>query len=170
VYGYLPHLSIAIGAARGQEGNDYGPALGFPSHLQWIFWIFPDGKRPWIKGMNPKRRFTESWEKAICVSTREMAAELEGDLGFDLSPLFIAAGAIWIEIVQSTRIPQSTKMHWRYRSTCPIVLGTHYFSTCMDTMFTWCIDWPSAWVHNYLAKCSKQIKALNNFTCQAVGG
>jgi hypothetical protein len=40
-----------------------------------------------------------------------MAAELEGDLGFDLSPLFIAAGAIWIEIVQSTRIPQSTKMH-----------------------------------------------------------
>jgi hypothetical protein len=61
--------------------------------------------------MNPKRRFTESREKAMCTSTREMTVEVKRDLGFDLSPLFIAAGVIWAEIVQSTRIPQSTKMH-----------------------------------------------------------
>jgi hypothetical protein len=61
--------------------------------------------------MNPKRRFTESREKVMCASTREMAVEVKGDLGFDLSPLFIAAGVIWAEIVQSVRIPENTKMH-----------------------------------------------------------
>jgi hypothetical protein len=40
-----------------------------------------------------------------------MVAEVKEDLGLDLSPLFIAAWAIWAEIVQSARIPQSTKMH-----------------------------------------------------------
>jgi hypothetical protein len=47
----------------------------------------------------------------MCASTREMEVEVKGDLGFDLSPLFIAAGAIWAEIVQSVRIPENTKMH-----------------------------------------------------------
>jgi hypothetical protein len=61
--------------------------------------------------MNPKRRFTESQEMVMCAWTREMAAKVKGDLGFDLSPLFIAVGAIWVEIVQSVRISQSTKMH-----------------------------------------------------------
>jgi hypothetical protein len=61
--------------------------------------------------MNPKWRFTESQEMAMCMRTREMVAEVKGDLGFDLSPLFIAVEAIWVEIVQSIRIPQSTKMH-----------------------------------------------------------
>jgi hypothetical protein len=42
-------------------------------------------------------------------STREMAVEVKGDLGFDLSPLFIEAGVIWVEIVQSVRIPENTK-------------------------------------------------------------
>jgi hypothetical protein len=104
-------LSVAIGAACSQEGNDYGPALGYASHLQWIFGTFSDGKRPWITGMNPKRRFTKSREKTMCASTREMAAEVKEDLGFDLSPLFIVTWAIWAEIVQSTWIPRSTKMH-----------------------------------------------------------
>jgi hypothetical protein len=38
----------------------------------------------------------------------EMAMEVKGDLGFDLSPLFIAAGVIWVEIVHSAQIPQTT--------------------------------------------------------------
>jgi hypothetical protein len=63
------------------------------------------------RGMNPMQRFTELREKAMCTSTREMAVGVKGDLGFDLSPLFIVAGVIWAEIVQSARIPQSTKMH-----------------------------------------------------------
>jgi hypothetical protein len=63
------------------------------------------------RGMNHKWRFTESQEMTMCVSTRKMVVEVKGDLGFDLSPLFIAAGAIWAEIVQSAQIPQSTKMH-----------------------------------------------------------
>jgi hypothetical protein len=61
--------------------------------------------------MNPKWRFTESQEMEMCTRTREMVAEVKEDLGLDLSPLFIAAWAIWAEIVQSARIPQSTKMH-----------------------------------------------------------
>jgi hypothetical protein len=63
------------------------------------------------RGMNHKWRFTESQEMTMCVSTRKMVVEVKGDLGFDLSPLFIVAGAIWAEIVQRARIPQSTKMH-----------------------------------------------------------
>jgi hypothetical protein len=47
------------------------------------------------RGRNPKRRFTEPKEMAmIRARRREMAAEAKGDLGFDLSPLFIAAGVI----------------------------------------------------------------------------
>jgi hypothetical protein len=34
---YLLHLSVAIGALPGQEGNDSGLASGFRSHMQWIF-------------------------------------------------------------------------------------------------------------------------------------
>jgi hypothetical protein len=31
-------FSVANGAPHGQEGNDTGLALGFRSHLLWIFW------------------------------------------------------------------------------------------------------------------------------------
>jgi hypothetical protein len=47
------------------------------------------------RGRNPKRRFTKSEENAAMCARREMAVEEKGGLGFDLSPLFIVAGAIW---------------------------------------------------------------------------
>jgi hypothetical protein len=79
--------------------------------MQWIFGTFPDGKWPWIKGNESYVEIYRIARKGNVTSTREMAAEVKGDLGFDLSPLFIVAGVISAEIVQSIRIPQSTKMH-----------------------------------------------------------
>jgi hypothetical protein len=62
---------------------------------------FPMGSEHGSRGRNPKRRFTESQEMAtICTSRREIAAEVKGGLGFDLSPLFIPAGAIWALTIQ----------------------------------------------------------------------
>jgi hypothetical protein len=62
---------------------------GFLEHFQM-------GSGHGSRGKNPKQRFTKSKEIAtLCARRREMAVEVKGGFGFDLSPLFIAAGAIW---------------------------------------------------------------------------
>jgi hypothetical protein len=67
-------------------------ALIYSGFLEY-FWT---GSSHGSRGRNPKRRFTESKEMAaMCVRRKEMAAEVNGGLVFDLSPLFIAVGAIW---------------------------------------------------------------------------
>jgi hypothetical protein len=49
-----------------------------------------------VRGKNPKRWFTKLQEIAsMCVRRTGIAAEVKETLGFDLTPIFIEAGAIW---------------------------------------------------------------------------
>jgi hypothetical protein len=58
---------------------------GFLEHFQ-------KGSGLGARGRNPKRRFTELQEMVVvCMRRREMAAGVNGALGFGLSPHFIAA-------------------------------------------------------------------------------
>jgi hypothetical protein len=74
---------VTIGALPGHEGNDFGPAFRFRSHLQWILEHFRTGSNHGVRGKNPKRRFTESQEMGlVCARRTEMVAEVKGALGF----------------------------------------------------------------------------------------
>jgi hypothetical protein len=102
-------LPVTIGTPHGQEGNDSGPASEFRSHLQLIYGIFQAQKDHGARGRNLKHRFTESQEMAVvCARRREMASEVKGALGFGLTPLFIAAGAIWVVTIHSAS-PEITR-------------------------------------------------------------
>jgi hypothetical protein len=57
-----------------------------------------------VRGKNPKRWFTKSQEMAlVCARRTETAVEVKGTLEFDLTPVFIIAGAIWAHTVQCTK-------------------------------------------------------------------
>jgi hypothetical protein len=67
------------------------------------------------RGKNPKWRFNESQEMAlVCARRIEMAAEVNGALGFDRSHRDVATGVIWActvhnkspEITECTNGPQ----------------------------------------------------------------
>jgi hypothetical protein len=46
---------------------------------------------------------------SMCVRRREMAVEIKGGLGFDLSPLFIVEGMIWALTVHNAS-PENLKL------------------------------------------------------------